>query len=70
MENDNRGFVEEKGWAHAFAHGADLIASASRSVYFQEIEVVQCLEATRRALVDVGGSYMEKRDDSRRLAQT
>lgn len=55
IENDNRGFVEEKGWAHAFAHGADLIASASRSVYFQEIEVVQCLEATRRALVDVGG---------------
>ncbi|MCF6409890.1 DUF2785 domain-containing protein [Pseudalkalibacillus salsuginis] len=27
-EKDYRGFVEGKGWAHAVAHGADLLASA------------------------------------------
>jgi hypothetical protein len=27
QENDTRGYVEEKGWAHSIAHGADLLVS-------------------------------------------
>ncbi|WP_052360588.1 DUF2785 domain-containing protein [Oceanobacillus manasiensis] len=27
FEQDTRGFVEEKGWAHSIAHGADLLVS-------------------------------------------
>lgn len=27
QENDTRGYVEGKGWAHSIAHGADLLAS-------------------------------------------
>ncbi|RXJ04397.1 DUF2785 domain-containing protein [Anaerobacillus alkaliphilus] len=27
LEKDTRGFVDEKGWAHAIAHGADLLDS-------------------------------------------
>nr|WP_186381911.1 DUF2785 domain-containing protein [Paenibacillus terrae] len=30
MEQDTRGYVEGKGWAHAIAHGADLLAAAVR----------------------------------------
>lgn len=30
MEQDTRGYVEGKGWAHSIAHGADLLAAAVR----------------------------------------
>lgn len=49
-EQDTRGYVEEKGWAHSIAHGADMLASAVRHPFFPVEEskfalysVEQCL---------------------------
>lgn len=35
QENDTRGYVEGKGWAHSIAHGADLLVSAVEHPYYQ-----------------------------------
>lgn len=52
-EKDNRGFVEEKGWAHAFAHGADLLEAISKSIYLTSDSVVRILNCISRALIDI-----------------
>ena len=52
-EKDNRGFVEVKGWAHAFAHGADLLGVISQSTYFEKNNSIEVLEIMKRALIDI-----------------
>lgn len=52
-ESDNRGFVEEKGWAHAFAHGADLLERLIASTYFGPAEMEKMLQGIKRALVTI-----------------
>lgn len=48
-ERDLRGFVADKGWAHAAAHGADLIGQLARSADFglQELTVLLDVVADR-----------------------
>lgn len=53
QEKDNRGFVEGKGWAHAFAHGADLLGSLSQLATLTTEDVVQILNLTSRALIEI-----------------
>lgn len=36
-EKDYRGYVEEKGWAHAIAHGADVLDSLAKHPHFTDI---------------------------------
>lgn len=43
-EQDLRGFVDGKGWAHAAAHGADAIAALSRSPHFRLPELTVMLD--------------------------
>jgi hypothetical protein len=43
-ERDVRGFVPEKGWAHAVAHGADAIATLADSSHFRLPELTVLLD--------------------------
>jgi hypothetical protein len=43
-ERDVRGFVPEKGWAHALAHGADAIATLAESSHFRLQELTVLLD--------------------------
>ncbi|MGL5755253.1 MAG: DUF2785 domain-containing protein [Paraclostridium sp.] len=52
-EKDNRGLVDEKGWAHAFAHGADLLETISKSMYLTQDNATRILNCISRALIDI-----------------
>lgn len=43
-ERDLRGFVPDKGWAHAVAHGADAIGTLARSRHIRAAELAVLLE--------------------------
>ena len=59
-EKDLRGFDEKKGWIHATAHTADLIAALARHPLFTEADQAKVLEAagkrveTARAIFSFG----------------
>ncbi|WP_165964896.1 DUF2785 domain-containing protein [Periweissella cryptocerci] len=54
QETDKRGFVTDKGWAHAFAHGSDFLASVVALPSFDEQKVGRALAALDRALLEFG----------------
>lgn len=39
LENDNRGFIEGKGWAHAFAHAGDLANELAKHPYLESSDL-------------------------------
>lgn len=43
-EQDLRGFVPRRGWAHAVAHGADLVGALARSRHFEATELTVLLD--------------------------
>ncbi|MFT4188029.1 MAG: DUF2785 domain-containing protein [Aeromicrobium sp.] len=43
-EFDHRGWIPEMGWAHAIAHGADLLAALARSRHFGAMELTVLLD--------------------------
>jgi len=49
-ERDLRGFDEKKGWIHATAHTADLIAALARHPLFTEADQAKLLEAVGQRL--------------------
>jgi hypothetical protein len=53
-EQDHRGYVPGKGWAHAVAHGADAIGSLARSRHFgvHELTVLLDVLADRALTID------------------
>ncbi len=53
QEKDNRGLVEGKGWAHAFAHGADLLGALSQLDSLTSEHVVEMLACMSRALIEI-----------------
>ncbi|WP_102262439.1 DUF2785 domain-containing protein [Mesobacillus jeotgali] len=52
-EEDARGYVEEKGWAHSIAHGADLLAEAVKHPLFD-------LALARECLNTIGGCILKE----------
>ncbi|MDH6364158.1 hypothetical protein M2139_001143 [Enterococcus sp. PF1-24] len=52
-EKDYRGYVEEKGWAHAFAHGADLLKQLSRLEQFTSKDTLAIFDCIEYALFEV-----------------
>jgi hypothetical protein len=50
-ERDLRGFVEGRGWAHAVAHGADLIGALARSHHFGKLELTVLLDVVADRLL-------------------
>jgi hypothetical protein len=60
QEEDNRGFVAEKGWAHAFAHGGDLLASIAENPLCDSQDATIILELIFRAIFEVGHFLYEE----------
>ncbi|MDP4552887.1 DUF2785 domain-containing protein [Alkalihalobacillus macyae] len=61
-EQDTRGYVEEKGWAHSIAHGADALAEAIKHRKFGDERVAQCLETIQLCLFKEG-VYVDDEDE-------
>jgi hypothetical protein len=66
-EQDHRGWVPEQGWAHAIAHGADLMAALARSRHFGRLELTVLLDVIAdRVLTPT--SYIWRHGEDDRLA--
>jgi predicted nucleic-acid-binding protein len=65
-ESDLRGYVEKKGWAHAAAHGADLLDSIIKHPNATEDDAVKILHHIERFLTIAHG-YQD--DEEERLAR-
>ncbi|MFZ3589497.1 DUF2785 domain-containing protein [Bacillus sp. DJP31] len=60
-EVDYRGFVEEKGWAHSVAHGADLLDAFVKHPFIVEFGVA--LEAIEPFIMRKDGVYIDNEDE-------
>jgi hypothetical protein len=65
-EQDLRGYVQEKGWAHAAAHGADLLESLIKHPLATELDALKVLQHIARFLAIAEG-YQD--DEEERLAR-
>ncbi|WP_391119656.1 DUF2785 domain-containing protein [Psychrobacillus sp. L3] len=65
-ELDFRGYVEKKGWAHAAAHGADLLDSIVKHPIASENDAVKILHHIARFL-SIAHGYQD--DEEERLAR-
>ncbi len=66
-EQDLRGYVQEKGWAHAAAHGADLLESIIKNPSATELDARKVLQHIARFLTIAEG-YQD--DEEERLARS
>lgn len=64
-EQDGRGFVPEKGWAHALAHTADLLMVLSASRYLRAPELERILQGIAARLIDSGHTIYINDEDER-----
>jgi hypothetical protein len=63
-ERDLRGYVTGKGWAHAAAHGADLLGQFARSFHFGIHELTVLLDVVAdRVLTPTGYRFVHGEDD-------
>lgn len=65
-EQDVRGYVEHKGWAHAAAHGADLLGSLVKHPVSTEEDALKVLQNIAR-FITIAKGY--KDDEEERLAR-
>ncbi|MFD1851816.1 DUF2785 domain-containing protein [Oceanobacillus bengalensis] len=63
LENDIRGYVKGKGWAHSIAHGADLLTEAIRHPHFNIVLSSKCLEIIKICLFKESTSEAPYVDD-------
>lgn len=66
-ERDLRGWVAGRGWAHAAAHGADLIGQLARSRHFGALELTVLLDVVADRLLQTT-SYVWRHGEDDRLA--
>jgi hypothetical protein len=61
-EKDRRGFVSERGWAHAIAHAADALDDLAQSSELSKIDLLELLEAIRSVICvqEIGYIYGEE----------
>nr|WP_239581690.1 DUF2785 domain-containing protein [Jeotgalibacillus terrae] len=64
-EKDTRGFVEEKGWAHSIAHGADLLGACVSHPMFESEDIGEVL-ITLQACLFKKATFID--DEDERLA--
>lgn len=63
LETDYRGYIEERGWAHAVAHGSDLLAQVILHPLFDQILTVnQCLVTLQKCLT-TAYAYIDDEDE-------
>ncbi|WP_170958347.1 DUF2785 domain-containing protein [Bacillus pseudomycoides] len=60
-ENDTRGYVDGKGWAHGIAHGADLLTAAIKHPKFSLEYVNECL-CTIKLCLFKDAQYIDNED--------
>ncbi|MGG1684333.1 DUF2785 domain-containing protein [Pseudalkalibacillus sp. NRS-1564] len=61
-EQDTRGFVASKGWAHSIAHGADALAEVIKHPLFDREKSVECLNVIQECLFKEG-TYVDDEDE-------
>ena len=64
-ENDLRGFVAEKGWAHSIAHHADLFLCLGRSRFLGSADLERLLDAIAARLTAPADSILSYQEDER-----
>jgi hypothetical protein len=62
-EKDRRGFVREKGWAHAIAHAADALDDLAQCAEMNKSDLVEILEAIRKAVCIDSECYVHSEDE-------
>ena len=62
-ERDLRGFDPKKGWMHATAHTADLLAELSRSRFFAQEDQARVLEAVAQRLATANEIFTHGEQD-------
>lgn len=63
-EADHRGWIPDVGWAHAIAHGADLLAALARSRHFGPLELTVLLDVVAdRVLAPTAYAWRHGEDD-------
>ncbi|QNN51937.1 DUF2785 domain-containing protein [Nocardioides mesophilus] len=68
-EQDLRGFVEGKGWAHAIAHGADALGALAGSEAVGRLELTVLLDVIAdRLLLDSDQRFLHGEDDRLAMA--
>ncbi|WP_145414404.1 DUF2785 domain-containing protein [Paenibacillus xylanexedens] len=66
-EKDVRGYVEDKGWAHAPAHAADAVEDLAQSPYLESADLQELLHALSIKVMEPGVAYIY--DEDQRMAQ-
>ena len=64
-EQDRRGFVEEKGWAHALAHEADVLSDFARSRHLGADALVDVLTAVAEKMIEPCQTILQYNEDNR-----
>ncbi len=62
-EKDRRGFVPQKGWAHAVAHAADALDDLAQCTEMNKSELAEVLEAIRKVICVDGAVYAHLEDE-------
>jgi len=62
-EKDRRGFVSEKGWAHAIAHAADALDDLAQCSEMNKSDLAEILEAIRKVICIEGTAYVHLEDE-------
>ncbi|MHB8806276.1 MAG: DUF2785 domain-containing protein [Anaerolineaceae bacterium] len=57
QEQDKRGFVQDKGWAHAVAHAADAVDELVLCTEMGQAELLEMLEIIREVICDFSMVY-------------
>lgn len=63
LENDVRGYVDGKGWAHSTAHASDALEDIARSEYIGRDGLLDILEAIKEKICIGYYTYVNEEDD-------
>lgn len=62
-ENDVRGYVDGKGWAHALAHAADALGELAKHRYMKEDDLIKLLEVINAKILFPNAVYTYNEDE-------
>jgi hypothetical protein len=62
-ERDRRGFVPEKGWAHAVAHAADALDDLAQCAELNKSDLAELLEAIRKVVCVASAGYVHLEEE-------
>ncbi|WP_458125069.1 DUF2785 domain-containing protein [Paenibacillus sp. Z3-2] len=65
-EKDVRGYVDDKGWAHAPAHAADAVEDLAQSPYLERTDLLELLHALAVKITESSVVYIH--DEDQRIA--